>query len=134
MSKKINCIDYNRKPTEPEVTKAMKGMEEAGILTNIEEDNSTRKPVLEWETSPYNSCEGVFRSDFGIYYIYLIQKGRGKGKYKAMVDTTYISTASGADDIGIYPTADKAKVACEDHLEVLLEPLAKTYMKLKGNR
>ena len=86
-----------------------------------------RKPVLGWESYDRTDSEHV-----GVY------NNINKGTIWLDVDSTkdpeaYICYVDNVK-IGGYYDKDTAKLACEDHLLTLLEPLAKTYEKLKENR
>jgi len=81
-----------------------------------------RKPVLEWSEPVGRDSQcyaqvSTFRATIYCYH----------GKWCGFL--------SGCDfSFRDIETADAAKLACEDHLATLLEPLAATYEKLKGNR
>lgn len=92
----------------------------------------TRKPFLGWEDDGYHETYGE-RLDavVGMYRLSLVTQGRGKGKIRA----TFAPVETGDPEYLMdYPSPDEAKLACEDYLATLLEPLAKTYEKLRGNR
>jgi len=78
---------------------------------------SERKPVLRWKTRADLDAESVTVNERE----YLVWH---------TLDGKWVSNAVRGD----HPTADEAKLACEDHLATLLEPLAATYEKLRGNR
>lgn len=84
-----------------------------------------RKPVLEWE----------YAEDFGIHFLSLpIVDSKFHFNIMQVRENQWNAVPFPAGVRTFYPTADEAKLACEDHLATLLEPLAKTYDILKENK
>jgi len=90
-----------------------------------------RKPVLEWEYRPeepmsYECWELRIEgpTDDGDIFYSVSNNEEGLWTRPCPWDPTKTT----------YPTADEAKLACEDHLATLLEPLSAIYERLRGNR
>lgn len=87
----------------------------------------TREPVLGWEK--VEDIRGDFfqiRNPIGDGYLYVMCSN--------ITLTWYYTNQNGHRILVDYETPDAAKLACEDHLATLLEPLAKIYDILKENK
>ena len=88
----------------------------------------TRKPVLGWEKAPTGDKDWQFKSSNPFtnapYYLYV----------DLVANDYYKAYVNGAPIGSQYESANAAKLACEDHLATVLEPLAQTYDILKENK
>jgi len=94
-------------------------------LLGIEE--MTRKPVLEWEFYDHSDGENAWIEEkINSRTLWLCVEPSSERDFY----TSYVNNVK----IGEFLDKNEAKIACEDHLETILEPIAKLYEILKKNR